>query len=264
MPPTSSQSAVAQDGPAIILVKPQLGENIGQAARAMANFGLSDLRLVAPRDGWPSETARRAAAGDAARVIDGARLFATVEAAVADLHFVCATSARGRQMTKAALPPEAGVAQLAMRRAAGRNCGVLFGPERTGLENDDVALADVIITAPVAAAAPSLNLAQAVLLVCYEWRKQTVTGLQQPGRPAATLALQPATRAQLLHFLGHLERELDKSGFLKPPEKRAGMVVNIRSMFERMELSEQEVRTMRGMVASLCRANRPRLRRPGD
>lgn len=251
------------DGPAIILVCPQLGENIGQAARAMANFGLEELRLVAPRDGWPNDAARRAAAADARHIIDGARVFSTVEAAIGDLHFVCATSARGRQMTKTALSPEAGVGELVRRRAAGWSCGVLFGPERCGLENSHVALADVIITAPVVSAAPSLNLAQAVLLVCYEWSRRATVAAPLPGRPAAVSTTLPATRAQLLHFFEHLERELDKSGFLRPPEKRAGIIANMRSMFERMELSEQEVRTMRGVVASLCRANRPRPRGPG-
>jgi tRNA/rRNA methyltransferase len=252
MPPTPRRAAGAPEGPAIILVKPQLGENIGQAARAMANFGLSALRLVAPRDGWPNEAARRVSA-NAVHVVEGARVFATLEEAIADLHFICAATARGRQMTKASLSPEAGAGELAARRAAGKNCGVLFGPERCGLENSEVALADVIITAPAAASAPSLNLAQMVMLVCYEWRKRTAA----PGGPAATLVQAPATRGQLLHFFEHLERELDKSGFLRPPEKRAGMVANMRSMFARMELSEQEVKIMRGVIASLCRANRP-------
>jgi tRNA/rRNA methyltransferase len=262
IPTLVSDASGVRDDLAIILVRPQLGENIGQAARAMANFGLSDLRLVAPRDGWPNEAAVRAAAAAAEGVITGARLFLTVEEAVADLHFVCATSARGRQMTKATLSPEAGAGELLARRTMGRNCGVLFGPERCGLENEAVALADVIITAPVSTEAPSLNLAQTVLLICYEWRKQTVANPQLPGRPASAHVSLPAKRAQLLQFFEHLEGELNESGFLKPPEKRAVMVANIRSMFERLELSEQEVKTLRGIVASLCRANRPRPKAP--
>jgi tRNA/rRNA methyltransferase len=267
MPPTFAQTTDCQGRSprsdlAIILVKPQLGENIGQAARAMANFGLGDLRLVAPRDGWPNDAALRAASAAAEHVVTGARLFPTIEEAIADLHFVCATSARGRQMTKATVGPEAGARELLARQAMGWNCGVLFGPERCGLENDAVALADVIVTAPVSAASPSLNLAQTVLLICYEWRKQTVTDLQQPGRPAAAYVQQPAKREQLLQFFEHLEGELDESGFLKPPEKRSIMVANIRSMFERLELSEQEVKTFRGIIASLCRANRPRPKAP--
>jgi tRNA/rRNA methyltransferase len=257
MPSTIIEAEGPSRGPAIILVKPQLGENIGQAARAMANFGLSDLRLVAPRDGWPNEAALSAAAG-AVQVVDGAVLFPSVEAAIADLHFVCATSARGRQMTKKIVSPEVGVARLIDRAAAGRACGVLFGPERCGLENDHVALADLIISAPVESAFPSLNLAQAVLLVCYEWRKLVSVAPHAPGRPAASFVSPPATRAELLQFFEHLEGELDESGFLKPPEKRPAMVANIRAMFERLELSEQEVRTLRGIVASLCRAHRPR------
>lgn len=250
------------DKPVIILVNPQLGENIGQAARAMANFGLGALRLVAPRDGWPSEPARRAASAGAARVIEEVALFPTVEAAIGDLHFLCATSARGRQMSKPTLSLEAGLAALRTRQEAGRRCGVLFGPERAGLENDHVALADILISAPVGTGFPSLNLAHAVLLVCYEIGRQAAGPAPAPGRPAATVAAPPATRAELLQFFEHLERELDASGFLRPPEKRPALVANIRSLFERVELSQQEVRTLRGVIASLCRAHRPRPKAP--
>lgn len=248
--------------PVIILVNPQLGENIGQAARAMANFGLGALRLVAPRDGWPNEAARRAASAGAARVIEEAALFPTVEAAIADLHFLCAASARGRQMSKPILSLEAGLAALLARREAGRRCGVLFGPERAGLENGHVALADLLVSAPVGTGFPSLNLAHAVLLVCYEIARQSAGPASAPGRPAANVSSPPATRAELLEFFEHLERELDASGFLRPREKRPAMVANLRSMFERVELSQQEVRTLRGVVASLCRAHRPRPKAP--
>lgn len=251
--------------PAVILVEPQLGENIGTAARAMANFGLTDLRLVAPRDVWPSEKARAAASG-ADAVIDGARVFGSVEAAVGGLHYVCATTARRRDMVKPVLRPETAVREMQARGLAGQACGILFGRERAGLDNDQVALADAIVTAPVNPAFASLNLAQSVLLMGYEWIKQSepeglgrrttfdgpaYEGLQMRGS-------RPATRAEIVGFLEHLEGELDASGFLRPPQKRPIMVRSIRSMFLRLGATEQEVRTLRGIVASLTRVHRRR------
>lgn len=269
---TDHKRETADGGPAIILVEPQLGENIGTAARAMGNFGLSDLRIVNPRDGWPSEKASKAASG-ADWVIDGARLYDSTADAVRDLTLVYATTARIRDMVKPVESPEEAAVKMRQRVARGERTGVLFGRERTGLHNDDVALADAILMAPVNPAFASLNLAQAVLLIGYEWFKLgTVTygddalgggALSEPGlRMPGT---RPATKDELIGFFEHLERELDESGFMRPPEKRPAMVRNIRNMFHRLEPTEQDVRTLRGIVASLVRQHlRPKPDRNRD
>lgn len=246
---TKSDLSQGEKAPAVILVQPQLGENIGTASRAMLNFGLSDLRLVSPRDGWPSERARAAASG-ADIVIDGARLCARTEEAVADLDYVIATTARTRDMVKPVLTPETAAAKLREVIGGGGRAGVLFGPERTGLTNDDVALADAVLMVPVNPAFASLNLAQAVLLIGYEWFK---AGDATPAERIDYLQSRPANKEELLGFFEHLERELDRFGFLKPPEKRPSMVRNLRNMFQRAALTEQEVRTLRGVVAALTR-----------
>jgi tRNA/rRNA methyltransferase len=250
-------------GPAIILVEPQLGENIGAAARAMANFGLRDLRLVAPRDGWPNEAARASAAA-AVEIVDRATVYSALAAALADLHYTAATTARSRFLAKPVLAPDSAAAEIFARKAAGWRCGILFGKERTGLENADIAVADVIVTAPVDPAFASLNLAQSVLLFAYEWRKlidPASLGRQLPDAPLGAgqrfKASRPAERHELLGFFEHIERELDACGFLFPPEKRETMVNNIRTMFARMAPTEQEVRTLRGIVANLRRGPWP-------
>lgn len=252
--------------PAIVLVAPQLGENIGTAARAMLNFGLTDLRLVAPRDGWPNARAEAAASG-ATAVIAGARVFAQIEDAIAGSHHVLATTARARDMFKPVLTPEQAARSLRAWAARGERSAVLFGPERTGLDNDAVSLAEAIIRVPVNPDFPSLNLAQAVLLLGYEWFKrqgeqegQEAAG--QAGKPAepASGPAAPARAEDLLAFFEHLEGELDRSGFLHPPEKRASMVRNIRNIFLRAGLRDQEVRTLRGIVATLVQ---PKSRREG-
>jgi tRNA/rRNA methyltransferase len=233
----------------------------------MANFGLSELRLVAPRDGWPNDKARAAAAG-ADAVIDGAELYPNLEAAIADLNFLLATTARPRGMVKPVLTPKRAAAALAKRQGQGEHTGILFGPERSGLDNDVVALADAIITAPIDPAFASLSLPQAVLLVAYEWL-QTRAPRPSLGRATANdgpavegldlAKTRPATRAELMGLFAHLEGELDKAGFLRPPEKRPTMIRAIRNMFHRMGVTEQDVRTWRGIVAALShRAKRPR------
>jgi len=235
-------------GPVVVLVDPQLGENIGTAARAMLNGGLDDLRLVRPRDGWPNAKAVSSAVG-AAAVVEGAQLFDTTEAAIADCRRVYATTARRRDMTKPVLSPRRAAAE--MREAAGRGerCAVLFGPERRGLTNDDIALADAGIEAALNPAFQSLNLAQAVLLVAYEW---FVAASDAPERELVLGTTRPATKDELQGFFDHLEGELDRCGFLKVKEKRPSMVRNIRNMFQRAELTEQEVRTLRGIVTGLA------------
>jgi tRNA/rRNA methyltransferase len=258
----SKRAAPASVAPAIILVEPQLGENIGFAARAMANFGLSELRLVAPRDGWPSEKAKNAASG--APVLDHVKTYPSPEASIGDLNFVLATTARPRGMVKPVLSPESAARELAARASKGDRTGVLFGPERTGLDNDVIALADAVVTAPVNPAFASLSLPQSVLLLSYEWLKTCAPDMSL-GRATETdgpavegmdiSATRPATRAELLGLFEHLETELDASGFLRPPEKRPTMVRNIRNMFHRMGATEQDIRTWRGIVASLARAH---------
>jgi tRNA/rRNA methyltransferase len=237
----------SQAGPAIVLVEAQLGENIGAAARAMLNCGLADLRLVRPRDGWPSEKARAAAAG-ADRVVDDARIYPSTESAIADLSLVYATTARPRDMIKPAVTPAAAAEAMHAAAARGARAGVLFGRERSGLANDDVALADFVLTVPLNPGFTSLNLAQAVLLVGYEWYGRA------DATPSVALnwgATRPATKAELVNFFHHLEEALDDSGFLALADKRPRMVRNIRNLFQRAGLSEQEVNTLHGIVKSL-------------
>ena len=255
---------------AIILVQPQLGENIGMAARAMANFGLGELRLVAPRDGWPNEAARGASAG-ATGLLDRARVFQTTREAIADLRVVLATSARSRGQMKRVQapdararapstrgpPPAAPRGDLRARAAGGQRAGILFGPERTGLASEDVSLADALVTFPVDPAFASLNLAQAVLLVGYEWRR-AAAGQALPFR--ANPSTPPATREALLGLFDQIEAELDAAGFYFPAGKRAGMTRNLRDMFHRMAPTEQDVRTWRGVVRALAEKERPRKR----
>ncbi len=248
--------------PANVLVNPQLGENIGFAARAMANFGLRDLRLVAPRDGWPNDKARSAAAV-ADVIVDHARVYDTAEAALLDCNFVIATTARPREMVKPVLSPQSAAATLRTRARSGQACAVMFGPESNGLDNDCLALADAILTAPVDPDFASLSLPQAVLLFSYEWLKGgepdglgRVTAFDGPVREGTTApGTMPATREALFGLFAHLEQALDEAGFLRPPEKRPTMVRSIRNMFHRMEATDQDVRTWRGIVSALTRAS---------
>jgi tRNA/rRNA methyltransferase len=253
--------------PVIVLVAPQLGENIGFAARAMANFGLHELRLVAPRDGWPNDKAR-AAAANAASLIDGAAVYDTVEAAIGDLNYVLAATARPREMVKRVVSPETAASELFGRARAAERTGVVFGPERSGLDNDAIALADAILTAPVSPECASLSLPQAVLLFAYEWLKSQepnalgrATAFDGPALEGVSAPdTRPATRAELFSLFNHLEGELDHAGFLRPPEKKPSMVRSIRNMFHRMGATDQDVRTWRGIVAALTRGER----RQGD
>lgn len=227
-----------QTTPAIILVRPQMGENIGAAARVMSNFGLSDLRLVSPRDGWPNEKAiAMAAHGEA--VVQQARLFASVAEAVADCRYVFATTATRRDMPKPTLRPREAVAQCHA------NTAILFGPERAGLENEDLVLADAIIEIPTDAANSSLNLAQAVCVICYEWYNQKDS--VQPHGGSQDLC----TREELQGFFDHLEGALEMRGYFRVAHKKPLMWQHLRSLFVKARLSEQEVRTLRGVVKAL-------------
>lgn len=235
-------------GPAIVLVEPQLGENIGAAARAMANFGLTDLRLVNPRDGWPNVQAERSASR-ADHVIAATRVFDSVEAAVADLSFVFATTARQRDIAKPVVGPKRALATARARAEVGQNVGFLFGRERWGLNNEEVALADEILTLPVMPEFASLNIAQAVLVIAYEWR--TGGGEADAPLPFAAPPEEPAPKSDLVGLFEHLESALDRVNYFRPPEKRQRMVNNIRALLQRARLSAREVKTLRGIVAAL-------------
>lgn len=250
--------------PAIILVKPQLADNIGMCARAMANFGLDEMRLVNPRDGWPNERARVAASG-ANYVIDSATNHTTLDEAVSDLNWVCATTARQRALNKPVLSPEKTIAEMAKRIERGERCGVIFGAESSGLASDDIAEADALTMIPVNNAFASLNLAQAVLILGYSWiltrddrslGRVTKNELRKAAGPVAPDE-QPATKQELSGFFTHLERELDARGFFHPLERKPTVSNNLKTLFTRAQPSSQEVRTLRGIVATLVRTMAP-------
>jgi tRNA/rRNA methyltransferase len=247
-----TKSAPLVAGPIVILVEPQLGENIGAAARAMANFGLSRLRLVKPRDGWPSLEARRVAVG-ADAVLDDAGLFDTLEAAIADCVFVLATTARAHDQAKPVISPEAAARAMAPLVAAGDNVAILFGRERIGLEGDEVALADRIVTFPVNPAFASLNLAQAIVLMAYEWFKLAGGGALPFAMPQKS---EPAPKEQLLAFFADLERELDAIEYFRPLDKRPTMVINLRNIFARMQPTQQDIQTLHGIVLAIAQGRK--------
>jgi tRNA/rRNA methyltransferase len=238
--------------PVVVLVEPQLGENIGAAARAMANFGLSKLRLVNPLQGWPNEKARVMASG-ADRVLEAATLYATLADAIADCSFVLATTARAHDQAKPVLGADQAAAEMAPRVAAGETVALVFGRERIGLENEEVALADRIVTLPVNPAFASLNLAQAVVAVAYEWFKASDHGELPFTQPAKS---PPAPKQQFEAFMGDLERELDKVEFFRPEEKRGTMRVNLRNIFTRMAPSQQDIRTLHGVFMAIAQGRK--------
>lgn len=245
----SSLSVSLRPGPAVILCEPQLGENIGTAARAMANFGLWDLRLVRPRDGWPNEKAVNAASR-ADHVIERVRVFETLEEAMSDLTLVYATTARPRDMQKAVLGPEEAATNLAAHIGGGQGAGLLFGRERWGLLNDEIAMADAIVTLPVEPAFASLNIAQAVLLMSYEWRRHSEAGT---ALPFGNTMAEAAPREELVGLFEHLEGVLDQTGFFTTPDKRPSMVNNLRTALTRGRFTSQEIRTLRGVISSIDR-----------
>ncbi|WP_037066417.1 RNA methyltransferase [Allorhizobium undicola] len=250
---TNSERDMIAEGPAIILVEPQLGENIGMVARAMANFGLAELRLVNPRDGWPSEKAR-AAAAKADHVIDGTKVFGTLEEALADLNFVYATTARQRDGFKPVRSPVTAAETLRQHFRAGAKTGILFGREKSGLTNEDVALADEIVTFPVNPAFASLNIAQAVLLMSYEWMKSGMSDVT--ATPFQEVDQAPSTKEELIGFFEHIEEALDARNYFHPPHKKAKMVDNLRAVLSRRAFTSPEIKVMRGVVSSLDRFRR--------
>ena len=228
--------------PVIVLVRPQLGENIGKAARAMLNFGLTELRLVSPRDGWPNPSAGPASAG-ADIVLEQAVVFACVADATADCAHVFATTVRKRGVTKPVLTPENAAAAI---RVAPERSAILFGPERSGLSSDDVALARTIITVPINPEFGSLNLAQAVILMAYEWSKGE--GLAMPPR---TNLDPPAAQADLEGLIEQVEDLLEMANFFFPPQRAHVTRRTVRSLLTKPQWSAQEVRTMRGVIRAI-------------
>ncbi len=244
-PPTPAVGA-----PAIVLVEPQLGENIGAAARAMANFGFGDLRLVSPRDGWPSRKAKAAASG-ADGILESVRVFASTAEAVADLNFVYATSARIRDLPKEVVGPREAVSELKRRAGAGQATGAMFGRERWGLTNEEIALADAIVTFPVNPKFASLNLAQAVLLVSYEWISTGLDGALPARSDIPDLDLTPAAKAHLLGLMAHLEKALEPTSYFRTPDMRPTMVHNLRAVLQRAGLTREEIDVLHGVVTAL-------------
>ena len=236
--------------PVIVLVRPQLGENIGKAARAMLNFGLTELRLVSPRDGWPNPSAGPAAAG-ANVVLECAQVFNTLAEAVADCTQVYATTVRQREVTKPVVTPEQ--AAQAIHSEPGQSA-LVFGPERSGLETDDVALARAILTVPINPAFPSLNLAQAVILCAYEWSK----GLALVQPPVEQL-LPPALQAELEGMIGQLETMLEPRGYYTPHSRAVATRRTLRSVLTKPGWNHLEVRTLRGVLTTLARKPRPQV-----
>jgi tRNA/rRNA methyltransferase len=245
----SKGRATTSAAPVIILVRPQLGENIGMAARAMLNCGLSSLRLVKPRDGWPNPKAQRAASG-ADVVLDKAKVFDSVADAVADLEHVVATSARNRELSQRILTARRAAAEMRGWIGQSRRVGILFGPERTGLENDDMVHADTVLSIPLNPQFSSLNVAQAVLLVAYEW---AAAGEGTPAERMSDHSARPATKDELVNLFAHLERALDESGFLRNKAMRPAMVNNLRALLQRSAMTEQEVRSFHGVIKYLAK-----------
>ncbi len=239
--------------PVVVLVEPQMGENIGAAARAMANFGLRELRLVNPRDGWPNEKAV-ASASRADHVISNVKVFQTLQDAVADLVFVFATTARNRDIPKTVRGPRRAAQIIRERAERGQKSGILFGRERWGLVNEEIGLADEIVTFPVNPDFASLNIAQAVLLMAYEWM---ASGLAEGGlptrNPIRTPDREPADKAHLIGFFDHLEGALDETGYYKAPELKVSMQEKLRALFQRPGFTKMELDVLHGIVAALER-----------
>ena len=234
--------------PFFILVRPQMGENIGAAARAMLNFGLTGMRVVDPRDGWPNPRAAALASG-AGRLLDHAGLFADVPASIADCDYVFATTARGRELTKPVVTPERAMEQTRALVAEGKRVGFLFGPERAGLENEDLVHANAIVTVPVNPDFPSLNLGQCALLLAYEWRRQTAEVAPEVMAMART---DFATRLEVDKLAEHYEQRLGDAGFFHPDEKAPGMKLALRNMWARLNLTRAEVQTFHGMLRQIA------------
>ena len=235
--------------PSFVLVRPQMGENIGAAARAMWNFGLDRMRVVAPRDGWPNQRAVAMASG-AGRLLDEAGLFADLPTALADCTYTYATTARPRGLTKPVLSPESAMKDASLRVANGEKVAVIFGPERAGLENDDIAQANAIISVPVNPEFASLNLGQCVLLTAYEWRRQTTQIVHETVDMAKT---EWASGLEVEKLAQHYEERLQEAGFFFPEAKAEGMKINLRNLWSRMRLTRADVQMLHGVMRQMVR-----------
>ena len=235
--------------PAFVLVRPQMGENIGAAARAMWNFELDRMRIVAPRDGWPNQSAVALASG-AGRVLDGAQISDTVAESINDCAFVYATTARQRDLTKPVYSPEEAMRDASERIAQGQKVAVLFGPERAGLENDDISRANAIVSVPVNPVFPSLNLAQCVLLTAYEWMRATADVTAKTVEMAGT---DWAEQVEVEHLARHYEDRLDEMGFFFPEHKSESMRLNLRNFWSRMPMTRADVQMLHGMMRQMVR-----------
>jgi len=235
--------------PVIVLVRPQLGQNIGKAARAMLNFGLTELRLVAPRDGWPNPEAGPTASG-ADIVLEHAQVFATAREAIADCSHVFASTVRRRDLVMSVTGPQ-GMADLIA--GSSERSAILFGPERSGLETDEVALANAIVTVPINPEFASLNLAQAVILLAYEWSRRA--GLAQP---TAKDTEPPAPHGELDGLIAHLNTELEAKGYFHPPSRTEATKNTLRTIFTKAGWSSREVKAVRGIIRALVSARRHR------
>lgn len=234
--------------PAFVLIRPQLGENIGAAARGMWNFGLDRMRLAAPRDGWPNPKAVAMASG-AGRLLDQAQLFETTAEAVADCTTVYATTARPRGLTKTVLTPEEAMREAVEKMSAGERVAVLFGPERAGMENDDVARANAIINVPVNPEFSSLNLAQCVLLCAYEWRRAS----EDVSASRVEMKGEWASQLEVEKLADHYEERLEVAGFFYPEDKAPHMKQNLRNLWSRMPLSRHDVQILHGVLRQMVR-----------
>lgn len=238
--------------PVFVLVRPQMGENIGAAARAMLNFSLSHMRLVDPRDGWPNPRAVAMASGAAGRVLDHAGVFPTLPDAIADCAYVFATTARDRDLTKPMVTPQRAMEHARALLDAGQKVAVLFGPERAGLENEDISRANAIISVPVNPEFASLNLGQAVLLCAYEWMRQ---GSDVPPESMVLAGTEFATQIDIEKLGDHWEQRLDDAGFFFPAQKAIGMKLNLRNLWSRLPLTRADVQALHGMLRQLIRHN---------
>ncbi|SHI36034.1 RNA methyltransferase [Wenxinia saemankumensis] len=245
----STDAPRAPTRPAFVLIRPQMAENIGAAARGMWNFGLDRMRLVAPRDGWPNPASVAMASG-AGRVLDDAQLFDGTDGAVADCAFVYATTARPRGLTKTVMTPEAAMRDAAARTARGERVAILFGPERAGMENDDIARANVIVSVPVNPEFPSLNLAQCVLLMAYEWRRASAEVPQIREEMAGT---ERATQTEIAALANHYEDTLDRAGFFFPEAKAPSMKMALRNLWSRMPLTRADAQILHGVLRQMVR-----------
>lgn len=257
---TDSSKAWTEGGPVVILVEPQLGENIGSAARAMGNFGLSRLRIVNPREGWPNEKARIFCAG-ADRILENAQLFPDLRSALLDVTYAVATTARERGMAKPVLAADRVAQDTARRLQAGEDVALVYGRERTGLYTEEVSLCDAILTLPVNPAFASLNLGMAVAVTAYEWSK-VISGGALPFAPPDRSP--PAERADLFAFFDHLEHELVDASFFRSPEKQPSTTRNLRNIFHRFALSKQDLATLHGVVTALVEGREGREKRKSD